>query len=73
VDYQVLFNVSVMVVGFLGGWVLNNIYKSIERLDTDVRAMPQQYLAKEDYRQDLARVEHMLERILNKLDNKVDR
>lgn len=72
-DYQVLFNVSVMVVGFLGGWVLNNIYKSIERLDTDVRAMPQQYLAKEDYRQDLARVEHMLERILNKLDNKVDR
>jgi hypothetical protein len=73
VDYQVLFNVSVMVVGFLGGWVLNNIYKSIERLDTDVRAMPQQYLAKEDYRQDLARIEHMLERIFNKLDDKVDR
>lgn len=72
-DYQVLFNVSVMVVGFLGGWVLNNIYKSIERLDMDVRAMPQQYLAKEDYRQDLARIEHMLERIFNKLDDKVDR
>ena len=72
-DYQVLFNVSVMVVGILGGWVLNNIYKSIERLDMDVRAMPQQYLAKEDYRQDLARIEHMLERIFNKLDDKVDR
>jgi hypothetical protein len=73
VDYQVLFNVAVLVSGFLGGWVLNSIYKSIERLDTDVRAMPQLYIAKEDYRQDLARIEHMLERIFNKLDGKVDR
>ena len=72
-DYQVLFNVAVMVTGFLGGWVLNSIYKSIERLDKDVRMMPQQYLAKEDYRQDLARIEHMLERIFNKLDDKADK
>ena len=72
-DYQVLFNVAVMVTGFLGGWVLNSIYKSIERLDKDVRLMPQHYLAKEDYRQDLQRIEHMLERIFNKLDDKADK
>lgn len=38
VDYQVLFNVLAGVVGFLGGWVLNNLSKSIERLDADVRS-----------------------------------
>ena len=39
-DTQVLFNIAVSLAGFLGGWILNNIYRSLERLDTDVRAMP---------------------------------
>lgn len=72
-DYQILFNIAVMIAGFLGGWVLNNIYKSIERLDADVRAMPQHYVAKDDYRQSLERIESMLERIFDRLDNKVDK
>ena len=37
-DYQVLFNIAFGIAGFFGGWVLNNLSKSIERLDTDVRA-----------------------------------
>ena len=38
-DTQVLFNIAVSLAGFLGGWVLNNIYRSLERLDTDVRRL----------------------------------
>jgi hypothetical protein len=72
-DYQTLFNIAILVAGFFGGWVLNSIYQSIERLDKDVRTMPERYLAKDDYRQDLQRVETMLTRILDKLDDKADK
>ena len=62
-----------MLAAFFGGWVLNSIYQSVDRLDKDVRAMPERYLAKDDYRQDLQRVEAMLTRILDKLDDKADK
>ena len=72
-DYQTLFNIAIMLAAFFGGWVLNSIYQSVDRLDKDVRAMPERYLTKDDYRQDLQRVEAMLTRILDKLDGKADK
>lgn len=72
-DSQVLFNIAVSLAGFLGGWVLNNIYRSIERLDTDVRAMPHTYVAREDYRADMRDVKDMLGKIFDRLDGKVDK
>jgi hypothetical protein len=73
VDYQTLFNIAIMLAAFFGGWVLNSIYQSVALLDKDVRAMPERYLTKDDYRQDLQRVEAMLTRILDKLDEKADK
>ena len=72
-DTQVLFNIAVSLAGFLGGWILNNIYRSLERLDTDVRAMPHTYVAREDYRADMREVKDMLGKIFDRLDNKVDK
>ena len=72
-DYQILFNIAIMIAGFFGGWTLNNITKAIERLDKDVRQMPQQYVAKDDYRQALERIESMVGKIFDKLDGKVDK
>lgn len=72
-DTQVLFNIAVSLAGFLGGWVLNNIYRSIERLDTGVRAMPHTYVAREDYRADMRDVKDMLGKIFDRLDGKVDK
>lgn len=72
-DYQVLFNIAVAVAGFFGGWILNNIYRSIERLDTDVRALPLNYVTREDYRSDLRDIKDMLGKIFDKLDGKVDK
>jgi cell fate (sporulation/competence/biofilm development) regulator YmcA (YheA/YmcA/DUF963 family) len=72
-DYQVLFNIAVAAAGFFGGWVLNNIYRSIERLDTDVRALPLNYVTRDDYRADMRDVKDMLGKIFDRLDNKVDK
>jgi hypothetical protein len=72
-DSQILFNIAVAIAGFFGGWILNNIHRSIERLDTDVRAMPHIYVTREDYRDDMREVKEMLAKIFDKLDNKQDK
>lgn len=83
-DYQVLFNIAFGAAGFFGGWVLNNLSKSIERLDTDVRAMPHNYVSKEDWREAMKemkeevrlgfdRMETNINNVFKKLDRKEDK
>ena len=56
-----------------GGWILNNISRSIERLDKDVRAMPLTYVTRVDYRADIDEIKSLLMRINDKLDDKADK
>jgi len=72
-DSQVLFNIAVAIAGFFGGWILNNIHKSIDKLDTDVRAMPHVYVTREDYRDDLRDIKDMLAKIFDRLEAKQDK
>jgi hypothetical protein len=72
-ELQLLFNAAVGIAAFFGGWVLNNITKAIERLDTDVREMPHTYVTKEDYRRDIDELKDICKQIFNKLDNKADK
>jgi hypothetical protein len=72
-DTQQIINVALGLIAFLGGWVLNNITRTIERLDTDVRAMPTNYVSKDDYRRDIDDIKEMLGKIFDKLDSKVDK
>lgn len=72
-DYQVLFNGAVAVAAFFGGWTLNSITKAIERLDSDVRAMPHDYVSKVDYKDDLREVKDLCKQIFEKLDGKADK
>ena len=72
-DTQSLFNVAVSIAGFLGGWVLNNIYQTLRVLDKDVRQMPLNYVAKDDYRRDIDEVKEICRQIFNKLDHKADK
>lgn len=72
-DNQQFFNILMGLVAFLGGWVLNNITKSIDRLDSDIRQMPHSYVSKDDYHRDIADVKEMLSKIFDKLDAKQDK
>ncbi len=67
-DYQILFNIVLGAAGFLGGWVLNNMTKAIERLDRDVRDMPKTYVAKEDWRADMQALKADMDTGFDKLD-----
>ncbi len=68
-----LFNIIVGVSGFMGGWILNNISRSIDRLDKDVRAMPLTYVTRADYRADIVEIKEMLGKIFDRLETKADK
>jgi hypothetical protein len=68
-----IFNILIGLAAFFGGWTLNRIYQAIDRLDTDVRDIPTQYVSKTDYKSDMKDVKEMLIRILDKLDKKADK
>jgi hypothetical protein len=72
-EYQVLFNIILGVAAFFGGWMVNNLTRSIERLDKDVRQMPLTYVTRADYRADIEEIKSMLNRINDKLDAKADK
>ena len=72
-DYQVLFNIAVLVAGFFGGWTLNNITKAIERLDNDVRQLPQQYVPKEDFYRGIDELKEICGKIFDRLESKADK
>lgn len=68
-DYQVLFNIAFSIAGFLGGWVLNNVSKSIERLDQDVRDLPHTYVSKDDYKDSVREIRDEMRNGFNKIDS----
>ena len=76
-EYQVLFNIILGVAAFFGGWVVNNISRSIERLDADVREMPKVYVTKADYKDDINHIKVTLDRIFDLIgelnNNKADK
>lgn len=63
-----LFNLAFGAACFLGGWVLNNLAKSIERLDNDVRAMPTNYVSKDDWRDTVRQMREEMRDGFNKID-----
>lgn len=73
VDYQLLFNLSFGAATFLGGWILNGLKSTLNRLDSDMRSLPMSYVAKDDYHRDIHEMKAMLERIFDKLDSKADK
>ena len=72
-DMQVLFNIVLGVAAFLGGWTVNNLTRSIERLDKDIRSMPLTYVTQTTYQRDIDDIKNMLGKIFDKLDEKMDK
>ena len=80
-DWQSAFNIAAGILGAIGGWLLNNLWSAVERLRRDLNALEvsinSSYLKRDDFNQALERIEdkidRMAERIYNKLDEKMDR
>ena len=72
-DNQQIFNAVVSIAGFLAVFVFNNVTKQIQRLEDKINELPKEYVAKNDYRSDIAEIKDILKQIFNKLDSKADK
>ena len=72
-EYQVIFNVGIALVGFIGGWMVNRVFVLLDRIDADMKAIPMQYVAKDDYREDIREIKEMLGAIFKRLEGKADK
>ena len=72
-DNQQIFNAVVSIAGFLAVFVFNNVTKQIQRLEDKINELPKEYVAKDDYRSDIAKIKDILKQIFNKLDSKADK
>ena len=72
-DNQQLFNLVVSIAGFLAIYVINNLTRTIQRLEDKVNDLPHAYVAKDDYRADIAEIKKILHDIFDKIDKKADK
>jgi hypothetical protein len=72
-DNQQIFNIVVSCAGFLAGWVLNNITKSLTRLEDRLEEVHVRYVIKDDYRRDIDELKDICKQIFDKLDKKADK
>ena len=76
-DLQILFNLGISIVGAVVGWFLRVIWQEIKLVQRDQKEIEQDlannYVRKDDYRIDIAEIKGMFNRIMDKLDTKVDK
>jgi len=72
-ENQQLFNLVVCVAGFLAAYVINNLTRTIQKLEDKVNDLPHSYVAKDDYRSDISEIKVILKQIFDKLDGKADK
>jgi hypothetical protein len=59
------------------GWFARRLYEATENLRRDIHQievdLPKHYVSKEDWHDSLRKIESMLEKIFDRLENKVDK
>ena len=59
------------------GWFARELWSAVKELKADLATMredlPRQYVARDDYREDMREIKSMLSKIFDKLDGKKDK
>ena len=83
-DWQIIINIGAGGLLTIGGWFARQLWDSVKELKNDVASirlhMSESYVKKSEvdsFRQDMDkrfdRIEHLLDRLYEKLDQKVDK
>jgi len=76
-DFQYLFNVALSVLMAVAGWGIRGMFDALNKLKDDQieleRMISDNYVRKDDYREDLHDIKKMLSSISEKLDAKADK
>lgn len=72
-DWQIAFNAVVAIAMAMGGWIMGRISKSLDLFDSELRALPEKYVSKDDHNRQFDLIQNSLQRIEDKLDGKQDK
>lgn len=76
-DVQTIFNIVGSVATTALGWFARELWSAVKELKTDLaklrEELPQDYVTKDDYREDIREIKNMTQRIYDKLDHKADK
>lgn len=70
---QIIFDAVILIAGFLAAWAYTRVFTLLDRLDQDLKQIPEKYVAKDDYREDIREIKEMLGAIFKRLENKADK
>lgn len=74
---QGIINIIIGVILSVLGWFARQLWDAVQTLKNDMKELevelPTHYLRKDEFESRLDKIETMLERIFDKLDNKVDK
>ena len=76
-DWQVLFNVTLAACLSAVGWFARQIWDSVQKLKDDVKQieidLPTYYVKKDEMTIRFDRIEHLLDKLYEKMEQKADR
>jgi len=76
-DSQSLLNIVLSASSLVLGWFLREMWAAVKELKADLaklrEELPKDYVARDDYRQDIREFKEMLNRLFDRLDTKVDK
>ena len=76
-EVQSIVDIITGIVGAVIGWFVKIMWDSVKELQRDMKetnqTLHENYVRKDDYRIDLAEIKGMFNRIMDKLDSKVDK
>ena len=70
---QIIFDAVILIAGFLAAWAYTRIFTILDRLGQDLKEIPEKYVAKDDFREDMREIKEMLGAIFKRLENKADK
>ena len=76
-EYQSLLNAGLVFVSSVTGWFARELWSAVKELKSDLAKLkedlPKEYVAKDDYRDDIREIKNMIGKIFDKLDSKSDK
>jgi len=76
-EMQNLINLGVAIGMAVIGWFARELWAAVKDLKSDLSKLredlPKEYVAKDDYRQDIRELKEIMNKVFDRLENKVDK
>lgn len=76
-DLQTIINLALTSFSLVVGWFARELWAAVKELKSDLaklrEELPKQYLAKDDYRDDIREIKDMLSKLFDRMDHKADK